>query len=226
VNHLEIRIYNTHLAVSRSLRNKPFQLKKSFEGFEKDSKYLFIKRLFNFFSRYPEIDMSVYFMAPYKLYPDVPYFDLNYFASPRAIKTYTLYKQSLQMTSPDQQMDDVKKSLLFISKFCIKNQIQLHDYLNFKDQGSENSWVYHFKKGEINPYSLMEFSNLSSYINEMAEDTREFFLSNFGKNFLDYRQKYMNSEKLRPFLNSAFLSLKLFIDRNLNFLQTPIKSKI
>jgi hypothetical protein len=226
VNPLEIRIYNTHLAISRSLRNKPFQLKKSFEGFEKDPKYLSVKRLFNFFSRYPEIDLSTYFMAPYKLYPDVDYFDLNYFASPRAIKSYTLYKQFLQMTSPDQQMEDVKKSLLFISKFCIKNQIQLHDYLAFKETGSENSWVYHFKKNEINAYSLMEFSDLSSYINEMAEDTREFFLGDFGKNFLNYRQKYINSEKLKPFLSSAFLALKLFIDKNLNFPQNHIKSKI
>jgi len=226
VNPLEVRIYNTHLAISRSLRNKPFQLKKSFEGFDKDPKYLFIKRLFNFFSRYPEIDLSVYFASPYKLYPDVAYFDLNYFASPRAIKTYTLYKQMLQMTSPDEQLDEVKKSLLFISKFCIKNRIQLHDYLAFKETGSENSWVYHFKKNEINIYSLMEFSNLSSYINEMAEDTKEFFLGNFGKNFLDYRQKYINSEKLKPFLSSAFLALKLFIDKNLIFPQTNLKSKI
>lgn len=226
MNPLEIRIYNTHLAVSRSLRNKPFQLKKDFKGFENDGRYIFIKRLFNFFSRYPEIDMSVYFMAPYKLYPDVTYFDLNYFASPRAIKAYTLYKQSLQMSSPDQQLEEIKRSLLFISKFCIKNQIQLHDYLDYKGDGSENSWVYHFKKGEINPYSLMEFSNLSSYINEMAEDTREFFLSDFGKNFLDYRQKYINSEKLKPFLNSAFISIKLFVDKNLNSPTTIIKSKI
>ena len=226
MNQQEIRIYNTHLAVSRSLRNKPFQLKKTFEGFEKDPKYLSVKRLSVFFNRYPEIDMNNYFVAPYKLYPDVSYFDLNYFASPRAIKTYTLYKQSLQMTSPDQQLEEVKKSLLFISKFCIKNKIQLYDYLNFKEQGSEKTWVYHFKKGEINFYSLMEFSNLSSYINEMAEDTKEFFLADFGKNFLNYRQKYVNSEKLKPFLSSVFISLKLFIDKSLNSSQTIIKSKI
>jgi hypothetical protein len=61
----------------------------------------------------------------------------------------------------------------------------------------------------------MEFDNVSSYINEMAEDTREFFLGDFGKNFLDYRQKYMNSEKLRPFLTKAFIKLKLFIDKNI-----------
>jgi hypothetical protein len=216
VTPLEIRIYNTHLAISRSLKNKPFKIKKDFIGFEKDPKYIFVKRLSNFFTRYPEIDMSLYFKAPYKLYNDVEYFDLNYFASPRAIKSFTIYKQILIKTSPDSQYDNVKESLIFISKFCLKNKIQLHDYLSFKENGSENSWVYHLKKNEINLYSLMEFDNVSSYINEMAEDTKEFFLGDFGKNFLEYRQKYVNSEKLRPFLIKAFIKLKLFIDKNLN----------
>jgi hypothetical protein len=72
----------------------------------------------------------------------------------------------------------------------------------------------------------MEFSDISSYMNEMAEDTKEFFLGDFGKNFLDYRQKYINSEKLKPFLSPALLALKLFIDKNLNFPQNHIKSKI
>ena len=215
MTNLETRIYNTHLAISRSLRNKPFKIKKSFEGFEEDPKYVAIKRLSNFFNRYPDIDMSTYFKAPYKLYTDVEYFDLNYFASPRAIKSYTIYKQLLTKTSPDSQYEAVKESLLFISKFCIQNKIQLHDYLEYKENGAENSWTYHIKKNQINPYSLMEFDNVSAYINEMAEDTKEFFLGDFGKNFLEYRQKYMNSEKLRPFLAKAFIKLKLFIDKNI-----------
>ena len=36
---LEKRIYNKHLAVSRSLRNKPFKLKGDFTGFEENPKY-------------------------------------------------------------------------------------------------------------------------------------------------------------------------------------------
>ena len=104
MTNLEIRIYNTHLAISRSSRNKPFKIKKTFVGFEEDPRYPAIKRLFNFFSRYPEIDMQTYFKAPYELYKDVEYFDLNYFASPRAIKSYSIYKQFLTKTSPDSQI--------------------------------------------------------------------------------------------------------------------------
>ena len=122
---LEIRIYNTHLVVSRTLKNKPFKVKKSFEGFEEDPKYVAIKRLSNFFTRYPDVDMTTYFKAPYKLYNDVEYFDLNYLSSPRAIKSYTIYKQLLTQTLPDTQFDSVKESLVFISRFCLKNKIQI-----------------------------------------------------------------------------------------------------
>lgn len=216
MTNLEAKIYNTHLIISRSLKNKPFKVKKNFEGFEEDPKYLAVKRLQNFFTRYPDIDMTVYFKAPYKLYNDVEYFDLNYFASPRAIKSYTLYKQLLTKTLPDNQINEVKESLVFISRFCLENKIQLHDYSHFEKNTSEKCWVYHIKENKINPYSLMEFENIFGYINQMPEDTRELFLGDFGKNFLEYRQKYINSEKLRPFLTKAFIKLKLFIDKNLS----------
>jgi hypothetical protein len=216
VTNLETKIYNTHLAISRSLRNKPFKVKKNFDGFEDDPRYPAIKKLTNFFTRYSDIDMSLYFKAPYKLYNDVEYFDLNYFASPRAIKSYTIYKQFLTKTSPDSQQEEVKESLIFISRFCLQNKIQLHDYSHYSENTAEKNWVYHIKENKINPYSLMEFENIFTYINEMPQDTREFLLGDFGKNYMEYRQKYINSEKLKPFLSKAFIKLKLFVDKNLS----------
>lgn len=213
---LEKRIYNKHLAVSRSLRNKPFKLKTDFSDFEDNPKYVSVKRLSIFFSKYPEINMDAYFMAPYKLYTDVGHFDLNYFASPRAIKTYTIYQQQQQLLSPDKQLQDVKDSLIFISRFCLQNKIQLHDYPDFKLKGMEPEWMYHCKQNKINPYSLMEFTGIFSYINEMPFDERELLLGNFGRNYLDYRAKYNNTKELKPFLSAAFAKLKLFIDKNLN----------
>jgi hypothetical protein len=103
MTNLEQRIFNKHLAVSRSLRNKPFKLRQNFDNFEQDPKYIHIKRLSIFFSKYPDVNMDTYFLSPYKLYPDVQYFDLAYFASPRAIKSYTIYKQQLFQESPDAQ---------------------------------------------------------------------------------------------------------------------------
>jgi hypothetical protein len=155
-------------------------------------------------------------MAPYKLYSDVQYFDLNYFASPRAIKSYTIYQQQLQQLSPDKQINEIKESLVFISRFCLQNKIQLHDYPDFRLQGIAPEWVYHCKHNKINPYSLMEFTGIFNYINEMAFDEREILLGNFGRNYLDFRTRYNNSKELRNFLSKAFTKLKLFIDKSLN----------
>jgi hypothetical protein len=222
VTELEKRIYNKHLAVSRSLRNKPFKLKSDFTDFENSSKYPSIKRLSIFFKKYPDVDMDTYFIAPYKIYADTDYFDLAYFASPRAIKAYTTYKNQLLQMSPDKQQTEVKNSLLFISRFCLMNKIQLHDYPTFKLKGMAPEWVYHLKSNKINPYSLMEFRGIFNYINEMPFDERELLLGNFGRNYTDYKSRYNSSKTLKPFLSVAAEKLKLFIDKNLNSLKSYV----
>jgi hypothetical protein len=216
VTHIEKTIYNKHLAVSRSLRNKPFKLKRDFTDFESDSRYIAVRRISTLINKYPDIDLDTYFMAPYKLYKDVEYFDLNYFASPRAIKSYTIYKQELTHKNPDNQWDDVRKSLHFIGLFCIKNKIDLTEYPNFKLTGSEPEWVYHIKRNEINIYSLMEFSGIYDLIYKMPADIKELFLGNYGVNFADFWSQYNRSSKLRYLLQDAFIALKLFIDKDLN----------
>jgi hypothetical protein len=216
ITDLERRIYNKHLAVSRSLRGKAFKLKQDFTDFQHDPKFIHIKRLATFFIKYPYVNMDMYFMAPYKLYTDVQYFDLSYFASPRAIKTYTIYKQQLAQESPDSQKDDVKESLTFLVRYCLQNNIQLHDYIYHKEKSIEPIWTYHIKQNKINPYVLMEFPSIFHTIQEMPADEREMLLGRFGINFLEYRTRYMNSKELRPFLEKAFIRLKLFVDKNLN----------
>jgi hypothetical protein len=213
---LEKKIYNKHLAISKSLRNKPFKLRNNFEDFENDSKYIFIKRLANLFTRHPDIDIDMYFSAPYQLYKDVNYFDLNFFASPRAIKTYTIYKQELLYTSPDNQIDSVKKSLHFIVHFCLQNKINFEDYPYFKESGLQPIWIYHIKRNKINPYSIMEFPNIVNFINELQRDERSLLLGQFGDNFFAYKNNYLTSKKLRSFLTEAFIKLKFFVDKNLN----------
>ena len=170
MTEFEKQIYNKHLAISRSSRNKAFKLKKDFSKFEDDARYLYIKKLSIFFTKYSEVDMDMYFSAPYKLYLDVEYFDLNYFASPRAIKSYSIYKQELEQLSPDKQLDDVKKSLQFIAKYCLKNNISLDKYIYHKNIGIHPEWMYHIKLNNINLYSLMEFPNILDSINELSEE--------------------------------------------------------
>jgi hypothetical protein len=212
---LEKRIYNTHLAISRSLRNKPFRKREDFTGFELDPKYLQIKRLAVFFQKYPDIDLNNYFIAPYKLYTDVEYFDLLYFASPRAIKSYTIFKQELSQKSPDSYKQSVLDSLQFIAGVCLEKKIQLDEYATYKETGLEPEWMYHIKKSKICNFALMEFPGVYDAISKLPNDEKDILLGDFGINFIEYKQKYNNSKQLKPALIEAYNRIKFFIDKKL-----------
>lgn len=221
MNDLEKRIYNTHLAVSRSLRNKPFKLKSDFTKIDPE-KVTSLKRLNIFFIKHSDVDMQMYFSAPYKIYTDVEYFDLSYFASMRAIKAYTIYKKQLMETQPDNLIVEIQNSLSFIVKFCIDNNVDFMDYSTFKLKNLEPEWTYHYKHGKINPYVMMEFLNIYSIIQEIPNEERELLLGSFGTNFLEYRTRYMNSKILRSYLRDAFLKIKIFVDRELTYKKTKV----
>jgi|688.fasta_scaffold578265_1 hypothetical protein len=215
MTEFEKRIYNTHLAVSRSLRNKPFKKRENFNNFETDSKFFFIKRLAIFFQKYPDIDMGMYFTAPYKLYNDVEYFDLNYFASPRAIKSYSIFKQELLGKSPDHHKQSVLDSLQQIAKFCLEKRIQLDDYITYKETSIEPEWLYHVKKFNLNFYVFMEFPNVFDIISKLPVDEKELLLGDFGVNYITYKTRYNTSKYLKQALQQAYIKIKFFIDKEL-----------
>jgi len=209
------KIYNTHLAVSRHLRQKPFRLRTDFSNIEPE-KILALKKLSTFTFKWPDLNLQDYFAAPYKLYPDVEYFSLTYFASMKAITAYTIYKKQLELQTPDSQIENVKESLSFITKFCVDNKIQLDEYPLYKKNGIEPEWMYHIKRGKITPYAMFEFSNIFSLIQQIPTDERTLLLGNFGQNFLEYRTRYNESKQLKLFLTEAYQKVKFFIDKELN----------
>lgn len=208
-------IYNSYITITRRIKNKPSKKRENFDSFEKDPKYIHVKRIANLCAKHKEIDVDLYFEAPYRLYKDVSFFDLSYFASLRAIKAYTLYKKQLQNTDPDLLIDSVKKSLLFLTKFCIEHKIQLTAYLNYTD-GTLPIWIEHIKCNNIIPYSLMELDGLYTSINKLTAEEQELFLGAFGTNYFHYRDRYNNCKKLKPLLFELTFKLKNTI---FNYLQ-------
>jgi len=211
----ERSIYNKHLIISKVSRNKPFKKREDFTGFEDDLRYMYVKKLAIFFSKYADVDMDVYFLAPYKLYPDVMYFDLQYYASPRAVKTYTIYQKEQAVKSPDEQIEYVKKSLEYVAKYCIEKKIQLEEYKQYRDTSIEPEWMYHIKRSKISCYALMEFSGIYDIINDIPKDEISLLLEDFGTNYIDYKHRYNNSKTLKPFLVKAHEKIKFFIDKKL-----------
>lgn len=214
ITELEKFLYNKHLSISRNLKNKPFKYKKNFDDIINTDKHKFLKRISTLFQKHPEIDSDLFFSAPYKLYPDVEYFNLEYFSTLRAIKSYTIFKKTNFLRNPDEQIEDVKKSLFFIAKFCIENKLYLHQY-QYHKTAEAFTWMKHYKENKINAYCMMEFTNVFSSIKQLAEDVQKFFIGQFVEQFQTMYFQYSNSTKLKPFIKKTIPKISNFVEKQL-----------
>ena len=173
---LEKLLYNKHLATSRVCANKPFKIKKNFSDIVNTDKHKHLKRLAILFTKHPDIDFNTFFEAPYKLYSDVSYFGLDYFASMRAVKAYTTYKKMLFLQDPDNQVSSVESSLRFIAKYCIEKRIYLHQY-PYQKTADLYVWMKHYKENKINiePSKNPISSKETFTTNTSSNHTKRFF---------------------------------------------------
>lgn len=211
---LEKHIYNQYLTTTRQHQNKPFKRRENFDNFENDPKYLSIKRIATFVSKHKEVDVKMYFDAPYKIYTDAVFFDLNYYASPRAVKSYSLYKKQLDAQLPDNCIEQVKRSLIFLTEYCIAERIQLIDYIKYSKSGVP-VWVEHIKTNLVHPYSLMELNGLYKSINTFSSEEQAVVIGPVAVSYFKYRDNYNNSTVLRPFLQQATLRIQNLIFKRL-----------
>jgi hypothetical protein len=212
---LEKQLYNKHLIISRSQKNKPFKVRQNFEHIIDSAKFKHLNKLAILFKKHPEIDMDVFFSAPYQLYPDVDYFGLDYFASMRAIKSYTLYKKILTQRHPDLQIEEIRNSLKFIACFCIANNIYLHEYI-FHKTADVFTWMKHYKENKINLYSVFCFQNVLSTATQVSSEIRTFFINDFVEKFSEFYTNYTNSTKVKPFFQKAYPLLTDFVNKQLS----------
>ena len=214
ITELEKHLFNKHLIVSRSERNKPFKIKKDFANVVDTDKHKFLKRISVLFQKHPEIDPDTFFKAPYKLYPDVEYFGLDYFSTMRAIKSYTMYKKQIFLQDPDSQIEQVRDSLKFIANFCIENKIYFHQY-PYHQTSDLFTWMQHYKQNKINIYSVMEFTNIFSSVKSLAEDVQKFFVGEFIEQFQNLYMLYNKSSQLKPYIKKALPVLSNFVEKQL-----------
>lgn len=214
ITELEKHLFNKHLIVSRSERNKPFKIKKDFANVVDTDKHKFLKRISVLFQKHPEIDPDTFFKAPYKLYPDVEYFGLDYFSTMRAIKSYTMYKKQIFLQDPDSQIEQVRDSLKFIANFCIENKIYFHQY-PYHRSSDLFTWMQHYKQNKINIYSVMEFTNIFSSVKSLAEDVQKFFVGEFIEQFQNLYMLYNKSSQLKPYIKKALPVLSNFVEKQL-----------
>lgn len=207
-------LVNKHLSVSRSEKNKPYKYKKNFLDIINTEKGKYVQRLSNLFKKHPNIDVDLFFRAPYRLYPDVEFFGLDYFSSMRAIKAYTTYKKQVFLQDADSQISEVQRSLDFIAKFCIENKLYLHQY-QYHRTADLFTWMKHYKENKINIYSVMEFKDIYSSLRSLSEDLQKFFVGQFVDQFQLIHAKYRSSSALKPYIKKTLPKLSIFIENQL-----------
>ena len=212
----EKEYYNLYLSVSRSSRNKPFRLRKNFDGFEEKPEYLSIKKLCAFFHKFPNVKPKAYFEAPYVIYEDEEFFDLKFFTSQKAIKAYTLYQKLKREENPDtkDQLDFLKDSLRFIGMYCLKNNIPVEKYTTHKE-GITYAWMKHYRQHNISIYSLMELPGLLKSLNDIAPDESDLFLDDVAETIFTYKTRYNNSKSAKYILKAGTNKIIEFVNKNL-----------
>ena len=200
-------IYNNFLEVSKKINNKPVRYRKNFDNFP-DENYILITKLSRFFNKFDHLKVKDFFEAPYFVY-DENYFDLKFYLSQKAIKSYTLYNDKFLLNNPDdvKTLSKMQESIKFIYNYCKEKDINIKDYLTIKE-GEYNVFLKHIKNRDIIIFILFAFSNFEKVVGSIDTDIKNMYSSNFSR--LNYiRTKYYSSSKAKKIINN----FKIFVEK-------------
>jgi hypothetical protein len=219
LSDFEKEVYNNYLLAFTKANNKPYKKRINFDNLEKD-KIDNLKKLSLFLKNHANINYDLFFYAPYKIYSDKKYYELEYFNRPIALKTYFLYLNFLNFESPDNEnnLQFIKESIIFIRDFCLEKNIDLNNYLSYTDCVTYN-WCVHLMKNKISFYSILGFSyfdvNIYRLINDMPIDEREMFLDVYVDKTAEYMKNLNNSKKAKILIIKGYEKVKEVLKNNL-----------
>jgi hypothetical protein len=202
-------IYNCYLSSSRKINNKPFKYRKNFDEFEKSEDYGYIFKLNNFFSKFKNINVKDFFDAPFYVYNE-KYFDLKFYTSQKAIKSYTIYQNKFLPENPDhdKSVEKIKLSFEFIYNFCKEKNITFNDYCNYTSPDKKwHEFLLHLKYRDICIYPLFSFPHFDKILQQYDSEIKDFVFGDTFQNINFYRTKYYSSTKAKKLIITAFKKL-------------------
>tara|TARA_R110002051_G_C8609793_1_gene481687 strand:+ start:234 stop:887 length:654 start_codon:yes stop_codon:yes gene_type:complete len=209
-------IYNTYLITSRKRQGKPFRSRKDFNNFEETPEYISTKKLDMFFTKYPHVNMQEFFNAPYELFPDTTYYDLPFYTSPRALKTYTLYqtKKLNALPDTDNQLFFIRSSLNFIYKYCAKNNISSIDEYFKSTTNDIHTFMLHLKDRLISIYVIFSKKEHEDIFNLYEKSVLSFMLGNMIDNIHTYRTRYYNATTAKKLVTTGFEKIQKLLNNS------------
>jgi hypothetical protein len=205
ISKFQQKIYNDHLAISRKMRDKPFKIRKDFSNLE-ENKVMYLQKLEKMFLSYPSIKTDDFFSAPYVIFEDDDYFDLEFFLTSKAKKAYSQYMKKIEMDDPDSE-DSLKRlvdSLKFIKNFCKEKALTLETYPLYISDSLPNI-IDHLKNHHINMYALHALG-----VSKIEVENRilDFIFSDFWITFQKTKNKFYLSKKMKELSKQAIDKLK------------------
>jgi hypothetical protein len=202
-------IYNTHLRVSRSKKGLPFKYRKDFE-FLDDVYINSIKKIAIFLAKFPHIRLEDFIKAPYEIYSDEQYFELDYYTTLKATKAYTLYQKKKEQLDPDseEQLKSIIDSLKFIFNFCKEQNIPVETYIKHQTE-CRSSYILHLKEHRINVYTLLGFSDFERDLRTNDSELLKFILGeDFLNNLSSFRTRFFMSKKAKNLVELGIQKIK------------------
>lgn len=205
ISDFQKRIYNSHLAISRKMRDKPFRIRKDFSDMDQ-TKIDQLAALERFFNSYQNIKIDDYFTAPYVIFEDTDYFDLDFFLSSKAKKAYSQYMKKIEMDDPDSE-DSLRRlvdSLKFIKNFCKERGLTLTEYPLYIEESLPNI-IEHLKNHHINMYALHALG-----VSKIEVENRilDFIFSDFWITFQKTKNKFFLSKKMKDLAKKALTKIQ------------------
>lgn len=200
VTESQIEIYNTHLKISRLSRNKMYKKRKNFDKLDQ-TKLDRLASLERFFNNYQNIKIDDYFAAPYAIFEDTDYFDLDFYLTSKAKKAYSQYMKKIEMDDPDSE-DSLKRlvdGLKFVKDFCKEKGLTLEKYPLYIENALPNI-IDHLKNHRINMYTLHALG-----VSKIEVESRilDFIFSDFWITFQKTKNKFYLSKKMKELSKQA-----------------------
>lgn len=201
ISDLGKEIYNTHLVVSRKIKDQPFRIRKNFDDITPDVE-MNIQKLERLFTNHPNLNQEDFFEAPYKVFPDEDtYYSLEFYTKPRAIRAYTRYMKQLELQDPDSpdSLRRLANSLKFVARYCIENGLKLSDY-ELNTTGTVPCFVEHLKNHKINYFTLHALTFQKPRVESRILD---FIFPDFFTVFQRTKNKFYASKVMKEFAKQA-----------------------
>ena len=161
----------------------------------------YLASLERFFNSYQNIKIDDYFSAPYVIFEDDDYFDLEFFLTSKSKKAYSQYMKKIEMDDPDSEssLKRLVDSLKFVKNFCKEKGLTLENYPLYIEHNLP-CMIDHLKNHHINMYAL---HSLGVSKIEVENRILDFIFSDFWITFQKTKNKYFLSGKMKDFGKKA-----------------------